>query len=119
MKIKIIDLLNRIADGEELPKKIKYDSKTYCIDDFEHFYINDDNKGLFEEIFYTYNDYDSLNEKVEIIEEDKKIEKIEDLNSDYYVKARDCMGFTKEIALDIKTIKDKINEIIDVINRGD
>ena len=113
--MKIIELLNKIANDEELPEKILYSNKIWYWDNIEDDYV-EDNKRLFN--YYLDECLIScLNDEIEIIEEDKKIEKIEDLNSDYYVKARDCMGFTKEIALDIKTTKDKINEIIGYLNK--
>lgn len=73
MKIKIIDLLNKIANGEEIPKKIKFN---YNIYEYkwsnawqESCYINDDKYRLWKDVYL---DRD-LNEEVEIIEEDKKI----------------------------------------------
>jgi hypothetical protein len=82
--IKVIDLLIKIANGEEVPKKIKYYDLIYefCsrCKQYEHF---DKDKTLqiklFEEIV-------DLNDEIEIIEdtskEDKKIEylDLEDLN---------------------------------------
>ena len=118
--MKIIDLLVKIANGEEVPKKIRFDNTNWNkVYGEKYIYYTDDCDNDLFIYFFRKNLTFNLNDEVEIIEEDKKIEKIEDLNSDYYVKTRDCMGFTKEIALDIKTTKDKINEIINVINKGD
>ena len=102
-KIKIIDLLNMISKGEELPKKIKWNNKIYiskgnAIENFVD-YINDDDDYCFEH----YIGYSSLNDYVEIIEEDKKIEKI---------------GFISSVETPTEIIlKNKINEIIDCINK--
>lgn len=51
MKIKIIDLLNKISNGEEVPKKIKYDGDIYFLE----------SDKIFE--FFTYKtiDYDKFN----------------------------------------------------------
>ena len=70
--MKIIDLLNKIANGDEVPDKIKYRN---CI--FEKTegagispdYVDDDNVFFLE---YVSNEADSLNETVELIENEKK-----------------------------------------------
>ena len=97
--MKIIDLLNRIAKGEEVPKKIKYDNQV-----FEY------RKDMLD--YYCY-DYDLnlmgyqkiLNEEVEILEEEKKIPEklVEPIASEY----------TYDYA---KKICHKINEIIDYLD---
>ena len=86
--MKVIDLLNKIANGEEAPKKIKYP-----IGDCEEFYL----VGLYERLF----DEDIiLNDEIEIIEEEKKMpEKLTGLALTY----------------NNKILVDKINEIIDYI----
>ena len=85
--MKVIDLLNKIANGEEVPKKIKYNGKIYFYHkgyDFDYAYTTDkggyliENKSLFQ--FSSYKDncwndnsmIEFLNEEVEIIEENKK-----------------------------------------------
>ena len=73
MKIKIIDLLNKIANGEEVPKKIKYEKDTYIHIDNYCYYCEDTNLILSDRIFA---EYSKLTDEVEIIEEPKKIEKI-------------------------------------------
>lgn len=80
MKIKIIDLLNKIANGEEVPKKIKYNNKIY------EYYERLENifnykqivNGKYIDDYFNDNYFiDSiLNDEVEIIEEPKKIEKV-------------------------------------------
>ena len=72
--IKIIDLLNKIANGEEVPEKIKYRKKIFI--------YNKDNQCYIVE---NYNEYDDLNMSLsnhkgtdllyeaEILEEAKKI----------------------------------------------
>ena len=73
-KIKIIELLNMISRGEEVPKKIKY--KDIIFDykkekgDYESEY------GQFFLDWVELNEY-GLHDEVEIIEEDKKDEEIE------------------------------------------
>ena len=71
--MKVIDLLNKIANGEEVPTKIRYQifelDRTYSAD-IRTYYV--DKEGMFFFKDYSY----MLNDEVEIIEEDKKIEKI-------------------------------------------
>ena len=98
--MKIIDLLNKIANGKKVPKEIKIEEQTWVYDN------DTDYKGKYDNyLFDTYlqiNERD-LNKEVEIIEEDKKIEKI-----DYY----------DHIGVDLsQAVCNKINEIIDYINK--
>ena len=92
--MKVIDLLNKIANGEELPKKI------YCFD--REFYLNA--YTYFGDTFTLmhYIQEEDLNEKVEIIEEEKKIP--EKLKLDLFTK-NDVSYYVCE----------KINSIIDYL----
>lgn len=63
-KIKIIDFLNKIANGEETPKKIKYKNIEYEYNGKS--YIDGFDDDLFVNV---YCDEIDLNEEVEIIEE--------------------------------------------------
>lgn len=74
-EIKIIDLLNMIAEGKEAPKKIKYDNTIYKYDEQYDYqnklqinYYSIDKGGDFFNNVYCY----SLNDEVEIIEENEK-----------------------------------------------
>ena len=106
-KIRVIDLLNKIAKGEEVPKKIKYNKKVYEYDkeqsDFSHFNIN-----YYEYFLDDINTIEQLNAEVEIIEEEKEIENIPFDNE---------MPLTMmEMYHQLEKYNYKINEIIDVIN---
>ena len=72
--IKIIELLNKIANGEEVPKKVKYEREIY---NFKEIDYKNENRNLYlftEEL----QDITSvLNDIVEIIEEQKEIDKLE------------------------------------------
>ena len=94
--MKVIDLLNKIANGEEVKFKTKTDDCIYELTKGAYLY-NITNK---EETRW-FIDERWLNEEVEIIE-DKKIENL------YY------MGEDKTDKLIM--IRDKINEIIDKLN---
>ena len=112
--MKVIDLLNKIANEEEVPKIISYEGVKYHIDELERFYVNDNRKGLLEYIFDYLNDYDALNDYVEILEEDKKIEKLNCLVDEDGELTIEGFAFDREQKIQIVN---KINEIIDYINK--
>lgn len=108
--MKVIDLLNKIANDEEVPKQIKYES--------HYFNYNELEKDYYEGMGYEY-EYllkncltTNLNDEIEIIEdtpkEDKKIEKIQLTNGGDY----------NLTIIDREIIK-KINEIIERLNGMD
>lgn len=112
-KIKIIELLNRIANKEKVPREIIYKGN--------HYY----NVGNEEQAYYENSELDDcilllavynekgLNDYVEILEEDKKIEKIIPTS----LKGIDNLDEKIEIAhIDTISAIDKINEIIDRLN---
>ena len=78
--MKVIDLLNKIANGEEVPKKIKYEKDTYIHIDNYCYYCEDTNLILSDRIFA---EYSKLNDEIEIIEEPKKIEKLENQQKEF------------------------------------
>ena len=108
MKIKIIDLLNKIAEGKELPEKFMYKG---------HLYYRQKTKGIcyrcdeLNEIFEECLVLEDLNDTIEIIEEPKKIEKI--------TVREKTLGFPNGewTARNMdKAFAIKINELIDKIN---
>ena len=114
--MKVIDLLNKIANGEEIPKKIKYDNDIWNYDEISRDYILIDKSGEEALICEELNLMFALNEEVEIIEEDKKIENIviEDksikVKGTYFYKDKDIEIFQK-LSMVINEIIDKINEM--------
>jgi hypothetical protein len=125
--MKVIDLLNKIANGEEVPKKIKYNDE---IREYVHKYRdyvnpNSDKYFLFFSIMRKGKGSDfanALNDEVEIIEdtpkEDKRIEKL-DLSDWWEITSdEDCKPemLAKIFNKNAKTFSSKINEIIDKIN---
>ena len=63
--MKIIDLLNKIANGEEMPEKIRYYNTLYYWD-----VENKDYRDNLNESFRAYHDFLTiLNDEIEIIEE--------------------------------------------------
>lgn len=118
--MKIIDLLNKIANGEEVPKKIKVNKILFEYQGDDYLYKDKDEKEYW--LFSTgYTDKfkwldSALNTEVEIIEENKIPKKLTDINADFYVK--DCYYeklSKEEIALDLVSLKSWINFIIDYL----
>ena len=124
--MKIIDLLNKIANGEEVPKKIKYEKDTYIHIDNYCYYCEDTNLILSDRIFA---EYSKLNDEVEIIEEPKKIEKLDVAllgQCDNWLRCPTNKVTKQDVELNpyiIDNIREntlyfqrKINELIDEIN---
>ena len=121
--MKVIDLLNKIANGEEKPKKVSINAGIHGIDTWvydEHYedYKNGADVMLLDSGMTT----NHLNDEVEIIEEDKKIGKLY-LNDEYLFSNNLSKEFTREdrrlLDSNFETIRQKFNEIIDYINKGD
>ena len=69
--MKVIDLLNKIANGEEVPEKFKFADQIFTV---QGSYIEDeDGDSIFDSMC---TDFSNINEEIEIIEEDKKIENL-------------------------------------------
>lgn len=111
MKITMYELLGLIKDGKA-PKKIKFCGNIYEWED--DWYLTKEKNykvclgGKKEErnILIT-----AFNEEVEIIEEQKKIEKIEKPTQDEYLYSNG-----KELYENDMKVYDKVNELIDEIN---
>ena len=71
--MKVIDLLNKIAKGEEVPKKVMYKNEIW-----EYYKDLEDytRAGKPNTLFTMYYIHKILNNEIEIIEEDKEIEEI-------------------------------------------
>ena len=113
--MKLIDLLNKIANGEVAPKKFKYDNEIFIFDDETNDYIYaGGNVSFFTDYFsYIYHLEDILmllNAEVEIIEEKKDIEQI---NVWYEF---DGKNNDKIIYFMCTELKDKINELVKTVN---
>ena len=105
MKIKIIDLLIKNARGEEMPETVGFAAKIWIyVPNMQDYFCKDEPTWLFSdwlgeiELTHTF-----LNREVEIIEEDKRIEKI------------DCAS---HIGIDLsEAVCNKLNEVIDAVNK--
>lgn len=112
--MKIIDLLNKIANGEEVPKKISAFGEIFYLKDSDYF-TNDGCDYLLGDYVTFY----ELNTEIEIIEEPKKIEKVNTYvicDSDFNSKGEFSLKATEIIDKAFEEYSHKINEIIDYIN---
>lgn len=113
--MKIIDLLNRIANNDDVPRMIKYQHNIYIYIG-NYMYQGYKKDGLILKICI---DAVSLNEEVEIIEESKEeIEKLY-LEEKENILIDDLSIFQHSVHKSINNIEHKINEIIDYINKKD
>ena len=123
--MKIIDLLNKIANGEEVPKWVVYDKKEYTyMEEYKDYVHTVYNNGtmlfLLSEIFNKNGIDIVLNQELDFIEEDKKIEKLElvDDGNTITLFSKNDEEWTILDNVDV-LICDKINEIIDKLNELD
>lgn len=106
-KIKAIDLLNKIANGEEVPAILDKNDNKYIFNKATKRFELENSSWCYFGI-----EIKELNEEVEIIEEDKPIEQII-IDEDNYIQTAD--GVWEGRKMDIAFAK-IINEIIDVLN---
>lgn len=132
--MKIIDLLNMIARGEEPPKKIIFKHAQYVYLEDEKDYKNLFNEWLFDSHVIT----DILNDEVEILEitvtinQDKEIikeyvddyilnsNKIEKLSLEtmgiHFIQKWQWQEFISQLNKNFNRINKSVNEIIDKLN---
>ena len=118
-EITIIELINKIANREEVPQKIKYIDKIYIYTEENQDYL--DTEDEFCLLGYTFGNLstrDFINDKVEILEEDKDIEelKIENDNPTHFY-IRDEKGTKCGMTKHSKMIAEKLNEVIREVNK--
>lgn len=101
--MKMIELLDKVAKGEELPKKIRVFGEEFIFEDNDYYSIH----SSAPLISYTGEDYlrVELNCEVEIIEENKKLEHC--LKRNRFLRDKD----------EIEHFRTKIDELIDEVNK--
>ena len=117
--MKIIDLLNKIANGEEVPKKIHFKYSTYQFDEIDKVYRNINGNQQLEQDYMISN---KLNDEIEILEEEKEIpEKLKWNEKSQHNVVKDNTKKTLEHLLSrSEQLKKSINEIIDYLkSKGD
>lgn len=111
--MKIIDLLNKIATGEDIPKKIKYNTfelKRTMSNNLLRLYV--DEEGMF---FPEYYSGLTLNDEVETLdnEEDKDIPLIPD---DELFTTEENILTIQEIDYNFRVLREKINQVVEEFN---
>ena len=101
--MKVIDVLNRIANGEELPNKIRFDNIEWnrVYGEKNVYYIDEYDNDFFLHFFRNNLNF-TLNDEIEIIEKPKNIKKLDENNTN--------------VLTNIIENRKKINEIIDKLN---
>lgn len=104
--MKVIDLLNKIANDKEVPKKFIYNEHEFYLNEgvYKYTYKCDELNVLFEE----YVILENLNEEIEIIEE-KEIEKLDRFTTEHIQDHYVCGA--------LNTLNDKISVLIDELNK--
>lgn len=115
--MKVIDLLVKIANREEVPKKIKYQDEIWEYKEYNSDYKNED-IYLFEHLFKWFNTKYFINYGVEIIEEDKKIEKIKSNGDEFYSDYIETWISKNKTDAYCEFLMNKINELIDEVNKS-
>ena len=110
--MKVIDLLNKIANGEA-PKHIRVYDEDWYWNDYDGYVTKWSLSTTPDAQHYLFNQYRLdfvLDKEVEIIEEDKKIEKI-DLILDEQFSNDELQAYIKETQEKLNEIIDKLNEV--------
>ena len=129
MKVKIIDILNRVAQEKNVPKKIKYYGVTYELQIERLDYVDDELNYLFDNVL-RYGDYlfQHLNDEVEILDnETNEIEELTEIEyheingvgdeHDQYVLS-DNQKYICESYDDVELVViRKINELVRAVNK--
>lgn len=110
-KIKIIELLNKVAHEEEVPKTIRayygHVHDDYKYDEILKWYITLDDTTVLNAI-------DKLNFEVEILEDNT--EEIEELDNWFVDERKECREFDiQAINLCFSKHRDKINELVKAV----
>lgn len=114
--MKIIDLLNKIANGE-IPKTIVYDERYFTYDDKRQNYFAYDDS----EIDWKYTVMEYINDEIEIIQENEILEEPKGIPEklESYISCGwngTCKDLKREeLFEDLKKMGSKINEILDYL----
>ena len=114
--MKIIDILNKIANGEQPPKKIRYNDYIFEYEDAGYF------SGEAGYLFERYYPDIILNDEVEILDNIKnnKQDKIDKLSYQQIgsrtLEQHNWIDYARAVDKQIQQIGSKINEIIEALN---
>ena len=117
--MKVIELLNKIAKGEDIPNKIKFDGDIFVYNQAFKDYEYPDKCGWLMDISRgSGNEF--LNDEVEIIEENKKINYVSTYvlcDSDFKTKGEYSLTAVEIIDKAFEEYSDAINELIEIVNK--
>ena len=117
--MKIIDLLNKINKGEEIPEKVKYEDTIFEYDKDRKEYIHKVDDWYSETLLFkitnehTHFIRDLLKAEVEVIEENKEIDiqSIKEISSEDRFYRTDNIDKLNELTRAIKQIDKELNEL--------
>ena len=114
--MKVIDLLNKINNNEEIPEKIKFDDTIFKYDKRQKEYNHKKDNGYYETLLYrvmnTHFIDVLLKAEVEVIEENKGIKELNKISYDEFKYTDNKHRF------DLTNIEyDKINELVRAVNK--
>lgn len=129
-KIRVIDLLNKIANGEEVPKKIKCQDCIWKYEESFKQYKNENFRelvkallGYYQKEAVSFTLYGALTCEVEIIEEEPEIDiqGIDELEKDFTYYEDHSAGITVEKVLSAAELElaNKLNELIKAVKQLD
>ena len=113
-KMKIIDLAEKQLNNEILPKHIRYNNEDLYFDGVSYC-DKSGNNDLLDILAMENSALTHLYDEVEIIEEPNKIEKIKQLNN--VANCKELIELKDKQQLNNHILKDKINELIDEVNK--
>ena len=136
--MKVIDLLNKIANGEEIPNKFVYideddcryifeketDNDYWCEELGNHFFSNYCVQLILNDVIIIIEDRcECIDKEVEkLFEEDKEIEKLERVNGSYLVDLQSNSPIAHQneaitsLIMYLNKNADKINELVKAVN---
>lgn len=115
--MRINELLQKIVNGEVVPDKIKFNENTYVFAGDDYSVDDEREEWLFSDGYTKFNMWlkEFLDEEVEIIQDEDKIQKIE-VDSMNRIKATSTGNFVYSISQPMKIIINKLNEVTDKVN---
>lgn len=118
--IKVIELLNKIANGEEAPKQIEYKANLYRLDEDKNYRDVVDGSYFVEDLSFN---LANLSDEVQIIEEQEEIDiqNIEELDENFTYIENHSSGLGIEKVLNKAEIElvNKINELVQAVKQLD
>lgn len=110
--MKVIDLLVKIANREEVPKKIKYRKDIYLYNSqYENYYLESKSVCGLHSLFNILCTDGDLNDEIEIIEEVEKPREIEQI-----MTKKDKYNNINELSQEVFKAFETIDELVNAVN---